>query len=88
MIGWLKTMLAGQSELLKARRRADEEKGSRNRYNFLPLVSEMLAAYIMIMVEVSVYSQIRVPVRPLFFGLFATVPVPVAITTDVPEGGL
>lgn len=38
--------------------------------------------------EVSVYSQIQVPVRPVFSGLFATVPVPVAITTDVPEGVL
>ncbi|TDA67827.1 MAG: hypothetical protein D9V47_09970 [Clostridia bacterium] len=36
--------------------------------------------------EVSVYSQIRVPVRPVFVGLFTTVSVPVAITTDVPEG--
>lgn len=36
--------------------------------------------------EVSVYSQVRVPVRPVFSGLFTTVSVPVAITTDVPDG--
>lgn len=36
--------------------------------------------------EVSVYSQIRVPVKPLFSGLLTTVSVPVAITTDIPEG--
>ncbi|KKM13048.1 hypothetical protein SY88_00320 [Clostridiales bacterium PH28_bin88] len=36
--------------------------------------------------EVSVYSQVRVPVRPVFSGLFTTVSVPVAITTDVPRG--
>jgi len=36
--------------------------------------------------EVSVYSQIRVPVRPVFSGLFTTVSILVAITTDVPEG--
>jgi len=36
--------------------------------------------------EVSVYSQIWVPVRPVFAGLFTTVSVPVAITTDVPDG--
>lgn len=35
--------------------------------------------------EVSVYSQIRVPVRPVFSGLFTMVSVPVAITTDVPD---
>jgi len=39
-----------------------------------------------IVTEVSVYSQIRVPVKPIFSGLFSTVSVPVAITTDIPEG--
>lgn len=39
-----------------------------------------------IVTEVSVYSQIRVPVKPIFSGLFGTVSVPVAITTDIPEG--
>ncbi|MCR4441240.1 MAG: hypothetical protein QHH10_03875 [Peptococcaceae bacterium] len=36
--------------------------------------------------EVSVYSRVRVPVKPLFAGLFAAIPVQVAITTDIPEG--
>jgi len=36
--------------------------------------------------EVSVYSQVMVPVKPLFSGLFTTVSVSVAITTDIPEG--
>lgn len=36
--------------------------------------------------EVSVYSQVRVPVWLIFSGLFTTVSVPVAITTDVPDG--
>lgn len=35
---------------------------------------------------VSVYSQVRLPVRPVFSGLFTTVSVPVAITTYVPDG--
>jgi len=38
--------------------------------------------------EVSVYSQIRVPVQPVFSGFFTIVSVPVAITTDVPDGVL
>lgn len=38
--------------------------------------------------EVTVFSAIRVPVRPVFSGLFATVPITVAITTDAPAGVL
>lgn len=36
--------------------------------------------------EVSVYSQIRVPLKPVFSGIFTTFSVPVAITTDIPVG--
>lgn len=35
--------------------------------------------------EVSVYSQIRVPVRPLFIGLFRPVDLRVAVLTDIPD---
>lgn len=35
--------------------------------------------------EVSVYSQIRVPVRPIFSELFSMVTLLVAITTDIPK---
>jgi len=35
--------------------------------------------------EVSVYSQIRVPVRPLFIGLFRPVALRVAVLTDIPD---
>lgn len=36
--------------------------------------------------EVSVYSQIRIPLKPVFSGIFTTFSVPVAITTDIPVG--
>ena len=36
--------------------------------------------------EVAVYSQIRVPLKPVFSGIFATFSIPVAITTDIPVG--
>lgn len=38
--------------------------------------------------EVSVHSRIVVPIKPMFAGLFTTINMPVAITTDIPEGVL
>jgi len=38
--------------------------------------------------EVSVHSRLVVPLKPMFIGLFTTVNMPVAITTDIPEGVL
>jgi len=38
--------------------------------------------------EVSVHSRLVVPLEPMFIGLFTTVNMPVAITTDIPEGVL
>jgi|GEM_PF-1663540 len=55
--GRLKTLLAGQSELLKARQQAEEEKGAQNRANFLPLVSVMVVANIMILVAIPLLIQ-------------------------------
>ncbi|MBO8129662.1 MAG: hypothetical protein H0Z39_10805 [Peptococcaceae bacterium] len=36
--------------------------------------------------EVAVHSHIIAPVRPVFSGMFTTVDLPVAITTDIPNG--
>lgn len=55
--GRLKTLLARQSELLKARQQAEEERGARNRANFLPLVSVMVVANIMILVVMPLLIQ-------------------------------
>jgi len=55
--GRVKTLLARQSELLKARQQAEEEKASRNRANFLPLVSVMVVANIMILVVMPLLIQ-------------------------------
>ena len=38
--------------------------------------------------EVSIHSRIMVPLEPMFAGLFMTVNMPVAITTDIPAGVL
>jgi len=38
--------------------------------------------------EVSVHSRIIMPVQPVFSGLFTSVNLPVAITTDIPDGVL
>ncbi|KKM13053.1 hypothetical protein SY88_00365 [Clostridiales bacterium PH28_bin88] len=55
--GRVKTLLARQSELLKARQQAEEDKGARNRANFLPLVSVMVVANIMILVVMPLLIQ-------------------------------
>lgn len=55
--GKVKTLLARQSELLKARQEAAEERGARNRANFLPLVSVMVVANIMILVVMPLLIQ-------------------------------
>ncbi|MFZ5586822.1 MAG: type II secretion system F family protein [Thermodesulfobacteriota bacterium] len=55
--GRVKTLLARQSELLKARQEAEEERGARNRANFLPLVSVMVVANIMILVVMPLLIQ-------------------------------
>lgn len=55
--GRVKTLLVRQSELLKARQQAEEEKGARNRANFLPLVSVMVVANIMILVVMPLLIQ-------------------------------
>lgn len=55
--GRVKTLLARQSELLKARQEAAEERGAANRANFLPLVSVMVVANIMILVVMPLLIQ-------------------------------
>jgi len=55
--GRVKTLLARQSEVLKVRRQADIEKALKNRANFLPLVSVMVVANIMILIAMPLLIQ-------------------------------
>lgn len=55
--GRVKTLLARQAEMLKARLAAEEKKGSATRTNFLPLVSVMMVANIVILVAMPLFIQ-------------------------------
>jgi len=55
--GRVKTLLAHQAEVLKVRRQAEIEKGMKNRANFLPLISVMVVANIMILIAIPLLIQ-------------------------------
>ena len=55
--GRVKTLLAHQAEVLKVTRQAEIEKGLKNRANFLPLISVMVVANIMILIAMPLLIQ-------------------------------
>lgn len=55
--GRVKSLLAHQAEVLKARRQAGIERGLKNRANFLPLISVMVVANIMILIAMPLLIQ-------------------------------
>lgn len=55
--GRVKTLLAYQAEVLKVRRQAEIEKSMKNRANFLPLISVMVVANIMILIAIPLLIQ-------------------------------
>lgn len=55
--GRVKNLLAHQAEVLKVRRQANIEKGMKNRANFLPLISVMVVANIMILIAMPLLIQ-------------------------------